>query len=55
MRFSTLYPDGRVPSEDEPREALMDGNLDAELDLTLGDDRAHVAAEFRDDKIDAED
>lgn len=49
-RFSALYPQGEVPSEDELREELMQGTDSDELEVVTHDDRAHVAAEVNADE-----
>lgn len=51
-RFAALYPEGEVPSEDELREELLASDTDAELDVTITDDRAYVAAEVSEDELD---
>jgi hypothetical protein len=51
-RFAALYPEGEVPSEDELRDELLAGDTDAELDVTITDDRVRVAAEVSEDELD---
>lgn len=54
-RFAALYPEGEVPSEDEFREGLLADDTEGEMEVSTGDDRAHVEVQTTVEEIEETD